>query len=331
LASASSKGLLRSLAAIATVFVAIAAFTRTASAQASPTLQANPPKTDQRTDSAFAEQLFDEGKALFTAGDYDGAAQKFAASEAIEPGIGVLLWLGDSQEKAGRLASALATFGKAEQRAKSSGDSREEVARTRKSSLAARAQKLSILCRPGSKMIVDGAAIACGSSPVLVPVDAGLHVVTRDGTDTSVNVAPFPKGMAIVTVPLPVAGSSLSLEQNAAIDRASPFPWRAVGWSAFGLGAAAAIGGGVLIGVGKARYDEAAPRCVNGCGDGNDYDQQLSAITQANIGSVLLISGAIVAAAGLVLVLFAPSTSSSKPKAAGERQLGWAEAGFRWP
>jgi len=60
--------------------------------------------------AAAAEALFSEGRRLMNAGDFANACPKFADSERLDPSVATLLNLGACYEKAGRTASAWATF-----------------------------------------------------------------------------------------------------------------------------------------------------------------------------------------------------------------------------
>jgi serine/threonine-protein kinase len=59
---------------------------------------------------AAAEALFDEGVSLLKEADYAAACKKLEASEAVEPAVGTLLYLGECYARLGRTASAWATF-----------------------------------------------------------------------------------------------------------------------------------------------------------------------------------------------------------------------------
>src|SRR5450755_429104 len=61
-------------------------------------------------DKAAADSLFDDGKRLVAAGDFEHACPKFEASLKLSPRVGVKLNLADCYEKAGRTASAWAEF-----------------------------------------------------------------------------------------------------------------------------------------------------------------------------------------------------------------------------
>src|SRR4249919_971457 len=62
------------------------------------------------SDKAMAEHLFDRGLALMRQGQFSEACTQLEQSEAIERGIGTLLYLAECYEKLGRTASAWAMF-----------------------------------------------------------------------------------------------------------------------------------------------------------------------------------------------------------------------------
>lgn len=73
-------------------------------------------------DKAAAEALFDEGTKLLKAGNYEEACKKLESSQRVDPGIGTLLYLGECYKKAGRTASAWATFREAASKAEAAGE-----------------------------------------------------------------------------------------------------------------------------------------------------------------------------------------------------------------
>jgi serine/threonine-protein kinase len=144
------------------------------------------------SDAATAEALFQEGRRLMTEARFAEACPKLAESYRIDPGLGVLLYLGDCYERAGKLASAWATFHEAIPPSRKAGQrDREEVARTRASALEPRLPKL-VLNTPASVpkgyLVLRGEAeIAPATFGVAVPLDPGPHtlVVSAPGFETA--------------------------------------------------------------------------------------------------------------------------------------------------
>src|SRR5262245_7904147 len=72
------------------------------------------PSSAQDAQSQAAEALYRQAKSLMAQEKYSEACEKFSASQALEPGLGTLLYLGDCYERAGRFASALSIFHEAQ-------------------------------------------------------------------------------------------------------------------------------------------------------------------------------------------------------------------------
>jgi hypothetical protein len=132
--------------------------------------------------SAEAEVLFREGRKLIKQGKIAAGCDKLAASERLEPSIGTLLNLGDCREKLGKLASAWATFRKAEGMAKRSGgdDRRKAEAKKRAAQLEPNLANLVIqvdLQLDGLNVKRDGLPIERGAWNTAVPVDPGSYAI----------------------------------------------------------------------------------------------------------------------------------------------------------
>lgn len=136
----------------------------------------------QQGNAPAAEELFKAGKELMKEGKIDEACGKFAASNKLDPGIGILLYLGDCYEQAGKVASAWAAFEDAVARAKSRGDSeREKIATKRSENLAKRLPKVRVnvvAANNGAGFVVeqDGTPLDPATWGVALPLDPGVHV-----------------------------------------------------------------------------------------------------------------------------------------------------------
>src|SRR5262249_4886181 len=105
-------------------------------ALASSVLLAGPRARAQPGNAAAAGGPFDEAKRLMASGNYAEACPKFLESSRLDPGVGVLLYLGDCYEKAGQTASAWAAFREATSAAHAAGQpAREQTARDRAAAL----------------------------------------------------------------------------------------------------------------------------------------------------------------------------------------------------
>lgn len=127
---------------------------------------------------AAAEALFNEGRTLIDQGRFGEACSKFEASAKLDEGLGTQLHLADCYERAGRLASAWASFKEVESLAKVKGDAeRSKIARVRAEALEARLGRIVIVVpeqRP------EGFEVTRNGEPLLpmlyntpTPVDPG--------------------------------------------------------------------------------------------------------------------------------------------------------------
>jgi serine/threonine-protein kinase len=138
----------------------------------------------QAGDAATAEALFREGRTLMEAGNYAAACPKLEESYAQDPATGTLLALGICEERAGRTASAWATYGEAAARAKRDGRSdREQAAREHMTQLEPKLSHLTIQVEPSAANLAgfsvkrDGREVGAGAWGTSVPIDPGEHVV----------------------------------------------------------------------------------------------------------------------------------------------------------
>lgn len=140
-------------------------------------------------DEVAADALFRQGKDLLDAGDYDRACAKFESSQALQPGLGTLLFLGDCYERAGRSASAFRTFEEATALAEKEGDPK----RAKLSSVRAAALEPSL-----ARLVIRVAAKNTSLSGFGVHVNGEAVPESRLGTR-----APFDPGTQRIEVTAP--------------------------------------------------------------------------------------------------------------------------------
>jgi hypothetical protein len=135
------------------------------------------------TEKAAAEALFQEGTSLMQEQKFAAACAKFEASQAIESGLGIKLWLADCYDRDGRTASAWALFTEASALAHQSGQSeRERAANERVADLEKRLSKLELKAPSaglpnGVVVTLNGVAIPDASLGSALPVDPGPQEV----------------------------------------------------------------------------------------------------------------------------------------------------------
>lgn len=296
-------------------------------------------------DKAAAESLFEDARALSQLGKYAEACPKFAESQRLDPGVGVLLYLGDCYEKTGRLASAWAAFKEAGPAARAQGQAdREKTANDRAAMLAPKLAKLSIVVPPAS--VVEGLEVRRDSTVVgaplfgtAVPVDAGSYTITatapgrepwsatistKDGTVAVVNVPALAPGRGGATAPGSKARGEFELGGQ-----------HIAGFVLGGVGVAGLIAGATLGGLTISDWSDAESHCDEGeprrC-DATGVELADSATTKGTASTIAFAIGGAAAATGIILLATAdwsaPTTEHAiafpwfTPDAAGVAVIG---------
>lgn len=281
-------------------------------------------------EKAAAEALFQLGEREMKTGNYDLACPKLEASAKLDLGVGTLLYLGDCQEKQGKLASAWATFRQAMSLANWRGDSdRASLAGLRATALQPRVSRVTYQVAPdadmpGFELRRDGLLISSGSWGTALPTDAGrFELVARaPGREPWSTRLIVPDGGESVTITVPALRRVGASEGNRPIGTADK---RAVGpraadagssrqktWAAvtLGVGAALALSGGAMAFIALRKNAESKDHCrqdnSNLCAP-LGVSQRESAQQLANIAAAFGIGGGAVMATGAVLYVTAPT------------------------
>lgn len=273
-------------------------------------------------ESAAAEKLFMEARALLAKGDYAAACPMLAESHRLEPGVGTLLNLAECYEAAGKTASAWVTYREMETLALR----QNQAARAEHAAARARALEPSLayvtLVVPSSVRVDglvvqrDGGAFGVASWDRELPVDPGPHefvVVAPSRRRWSASLKVEPRSRARVVVPLlrPVAmAATPSSGQPSGGGGGSAL--RSVGITALVAGGAS-LATGLTFGGIAWRKNETATR--DHCGaadcDGRGVDLIHQSRTFATVATVTVIAGAATMAVGTLLWILAPRSSGS--------------------
>lgn len=287
---------------------------------------------DAQTDAA--EALFRQAKALMDRGELEEACEKFAASNALEPGLGTLLYLGDCYERSGRFASALATFESAAKLAVERGDeNRSHLASVRAKALGPRVPTLvieSAEALPDDLLItINGDPFAEGDLNRRVPHDEGQYEIQfsapgRETFVTTIRLKNGAKSPAIVEVPrlVPVARPLAATADEPADVEAEPTggdTQRVWAWVVGGAGVALAVTSGVLTAVAAAKNDDSKANCdpgsPNRCSP-EGVQLRDDAKSMATWATVAGVAGGVALASGVVLYVSAPASDSNVPDSA---------------
>jgi hypothetical protein len=309
-----------------------------------------------REDRAAATALFDEGRKLAADKKYAEACPKFEAAMRLDPGMGTLFNLSDCYEHIGRTASAWSGFRDVASQAKAANQpDREKAARDRAAALEPKLARVRLVVPAdlaGTTLTItrDGSPLPSALAGTPIPFDPGTHTLrveaegrsawetkvtlSPNGGTIDVNVpslAPAPAGSTApparsaptgTTAPPDTASAPppTTAGPSGAQETASPRPWQKPLGITAAVAGVAALGAGIAVGfVAKGTFDESnKTHCdakTNGC-DAEGNKMRLAAVEQGNIGTVLGIAGGVVAAAGVVLWLTAPSAKQAPAKGA---------------
>jgi len=156
-------------------------------------------------DTATAQALHDEAKALIAKGSWAPACPKLEESYRLSPAIGTRYKLADCYEHTGRTASAWAHFLGVASTAKAAGQAdREKEARARAAALEPKLSRLAIVVPEASRAAGleikrDGQVVGAPQWGEALPIDPGAHEVTASAPGKRVYRAQIDVGEAATT------------------------------------------------------------------------------------------------------------------------------------
>jgi tetratricopeptide (TPR) repeat protein len=271
---------------------------------------------------AAAEVLFDEGQKLLFNGEYEEACRRFEQSQALDSGVGTLLYLGQCYDRLGRSASAWATYRSAESLAKANGQvDRARVANERASRLEPTLAKLTVNIaaeKPseGFALTINGKPLEAALIGVAFPIDPGRYELVarafaRTPWSTSIEIQ---AGQA-QTVQIPALEPAQTVEQlpandpyaagaahrdGAPADAGIAFSPRQKASLIVAAGGVAAVATGIVLGlVAQSKDHDATDACAGGCADPSNAEAlndsarnwALSANIAYGLGALGLITG----------------------------------------
>lgn len=305
-------------------FAGASAFTSTAHAQA-----------DDATRAA-ARSLGYEGISDFQAGNYAAASDKLdRAYQALRvPSLG--LWSARALEKNGKLVAAAERYLEVQRLDPGSGDvgvqkQAQADAKTEHAALVPRIPSIVIQVEgapaPEVSVMANGASVPSSLIGAKRPVDPGTvtleashrermaqeQVTLKEG-ETKTVVLRFEAAAAAAVVAAPVAATGSAPPQpteDRPAGKSSGSTTKTLGFVAIGVGGAAIVAGAVTGGIAMAKRDS-----IDGCEGTRCPPSARSDVAAYNdlrtISSACFIGGGVLAATGIVLVIAAPKSSSSK-------------------
>lgn len=285
---------------------------------------------------ASAEALFQQGAQLMDEKRYAEACEKLAGSQDLDPALGTMLYLADCYEHAGRSASAWALFHEAADAAQRAGQlDRQRIALERAKSLEERLSKLEVRVPavrqvPGLEVLVNGALVPRASWNTGLPVDPGptrieARAPGKKSWTTTLAVAAGPSSQTVEVQKLADGPRSAPAAAGATAGQArGGSAQRTVGWvmSAAGVVALAASSyfGYRAYALNKKSKAECRADAPNACTpDGVALRED--AKTAGALSTIGTVSGGLLVASGITLVVTAPASVAARDEPATARNL----------
>jgi hypothetical protein len=287
-------------------------------------------------DTALAEALFQQGRQLMDQHDYRAALPKLAESYAQDPATGSLLALAICEEQLGLTASAWANYSEVVSRAKREGrEDRALAARERMQALEPLLSRLTIvvdtLLAGTSELLVrrDGSPIGPAAWGYAAPIDPGEHVIEASAPGkvpwkTTITVGATADAKTVM-VPGLADAEALPSTPMVGASGASPGDTSSEGPSRRSTTlrtSGIAVGGAGIAVLGVSAYfglHATALKHDANCDDDNVCDESgvaktKSAVTSARNATITLITGSVLAAAGITLFLVGNSPRAAGPQ-----------------
>jgi hypothetical protein len=291
-------------------------------------------------DKAMAEALFDRGLTLMREGQFEEAARQLEQSQAIERGIGTMLYLAECYEKLGKTASAWAMFREAASAARAENQpDRAKAGTARADRLEPQLSRMTI--EPSGARDIAGLAVTRngqvvpnGALGVPLPSDPGEQriearapgrlawstVVTLppNGSTLTVDVpelAPDPEALqpSAAAQPAVTAPESSPLPPPSTVPGAVPAPSASSTWqkpAGLTLGGAGivALGVGAFFGARAiSKNDSLKDACPSLECSAKNKPLQDSAESAATLSTAFWVGGAALLGIGAIVFLTAPS------------------------
>ncbi len=281
---------------------------------------AGPAAAQTDADKEHATQLFEQGLAHLDRGDTERACGLFEQAFDLVPGIGIQYQLAACFEKLGRTASAHRHFVEVAEVARRAGqDDRAKVAGDRAAALEPRLSKLVVkVDQPVAGLTIryNDTELPRAKWSTPIAVDPGRYLLRAEAPGFDAWMEERDLSVEGNTVTVRVPPFSTPGDEGDDDGGGSWTPWHTAGVVAAAVGVAA-MGASIGVAVAaKSKDDEAAEHC-----DGSGCDPEGIALNEdaralGDAGTGLFIGGAVVAAAGAGLLIYAFVSADDAPAVA---------------
>jgi hypothetical protein len=271
-------------------------------------------QTRAETPDQAADRLFNEARALASAGRYAEACPKLEQSQSLDPGIGTEFDLADCYEHTARPAHAYRLFEEVAKIARASGKAeRAAASAARQAALETRVARLNITSKnpvDGLVVSLDGDVVAAADLGRPRPIEAGDHTLEASAPGRTswrkvVHVDPSAK----VDVSLPPLGPIATATPSQPAPSPGPSGQRTVAIVVGAVGIVGLAAGAVAGGLSLASHDSAQHDCPGAtCPTSNPgFSTWHQAVVAGNVSTVAFAAGGGLLAGAAVLWLTAPN------------------------
>jgi hypothetical protein len=283
-------------------------------------------QTRSPEDVRHADILFKEAQKLRDAGQIQKACDAFAESQRLDPALGTLLNLADCHAAEGKTATAFAEFEEAERLAQTRKDrDRASFAHDQVNALSPRLSYVQLAPAPGAtfdSVTLDGAPLERATWSVHIALDPGPHAlvfsaqgkVTRtvEVTVSAPGVQTIPVAALDAVAAPPPPPPPLPPPPPPPPPPAPSSPLRTVGFVVGGVG---------IVGVGLGSYfgvaalsskNDGNAHCSGKFCDAQGLSLESDAHSKATVSTIAFAVGAVALAAGVYLVVTAPSQQAAQ-------------------
>lgn len=302
------------------------------------------PGTARADEVDRANELFEQAKARFEAGQIESACAAFAESQRLDPRPGRLFSLATCEVRLGKIASAVAHFNaylalhdKMSPEAQKQQEARAAIARAQRDRLTPAIPRLSLWLPPGAPagLVVtrDGVAVPPSALGEDQLVDPGEHVVTTKTPlgDVRIQHVTLERGeskkVLLLGVLQPVPEGETAPPEPPPAASTGPSGQRIAAYTFGGLGALGLVAGGITGALAMDRSKRIAAHCGAAIGSADSLACDRTGLDAANeaklfgtASTVGFVLGGAALGSALVTFVLEPKAGGAPPAASSLRQ-----------
>ena len=299
-------------------------------------LASTPAAAQSPAERQAAVALGEEALKLFEQGQWAEAYARFAKADRMVHAPPLVLYMARSQRNMGKLVEARQLYQRlAEEELHELAPEQFVQAKTKAAKelavLDQRIPKVDITVqgapRPQIRVTVDEVPLPQEQLGAPVPMNPGKHTIEAraDGFSTASVAIELPDEAGSQSVELTLTATGEGPPPPPQIDTtasdSTPGPWWP-GAVTLGVGGVGLVVGAITGGMAMSKVDDIKSRCIDNHCPPEDEDEGSSADTLATVSTVGFVAGGVLAAAGVVLLVWRPGGASDAPDGSASLRVG---------